>query len=141
MNEQKLNIELFKKIRVRIATFPETFDQSCWASPSPDAPCGTAACLAGEAIICNAPTVKEGIAELNRLADLPGLAVANEAARLLGLSGDYEGETLEDEGETAIFRGLAEGWPEPFRSHFNANEPEAAVAFLDHIIETGKVLE
>lgn len=143
----KLNIELFKKVRDRIATIPESYRQSSWWASSTDAPCGTAACLAGEAIICAAPTIEEGIAELKALVNEErDLDVPERAAELLGLEGNYWSQNA---GETEIFQGFGEGWPEPYRSQFSkANDQgdvigmaKAAVAYLDHIIETGKVLE
>jgi hypothetical protein len=139
----RLNVELFKKIRERIATIPESYDQTTWIADNELAPCGTAACLAGEAIICAAPTVADGIAEPQRLDESNDqLAVPLRAAFLLGLTGDYSKRSYEEMGETNIFWGDGRCWPEPFRSVLqNGNQAAAAVAYLDHIIETGKILE
>lgn len=143
MSEQRLNIELFKKIRDRIATIPESYGQHYWVDDSSESPCGTVACLAGEAIICAAPTVDAGIAELRRLDESDDeLAVPVRAAFLLGLTGDYSKPEYKQMGETNMFWGDGRGWPEPFRSVLrNGNQAAAAVAYLDHIIETGKILE
>lgn len=147
MSEQRLNIELFKKVRDRIAAIPESYDQSEWVRPSNASPCGAAACLAGETIICNAPTVAAGIKELKRLRALDQYhAVPERAAELLGLEGSWKDflttELPDDGGETIIFDGDALYWPRQFRSMFrDGDEADAAVAYLDHIIETGKVLE
>lgn len=137
----KLNIELFKKVRDRIAEIPESFEQSRWIMRRRSSPCGYAACLAGETIICNAPTVEEGLRELRRLnaadEDANSALVANTAGKLLGLKGSYY-----ESGEHDIFVSTAQFWPEPFRSRFaEGDESGAAIAYLDHIIETGKVLE
>lgn len=135
------NIELFKKMRERIATIPDSYNQSVFVTRSAKAPCGTAACLAGEAIICNAANVSDGIAELKRLdgADYPW-AVADRAAALLRLAGNFGAFADEDDaeaaGETLIFDGEADYWPEPYRSQFKrGDEAAAAVALLDDIIE------
>lgn len=142
----ELNIELFKKVRDRIATIPESYDQSTWFADTRRSPCGTVACLAGETIICDAPTVDEGISRLRRMyeRDDVGFDIPNLAARLLGLNGLYSESHVDN--EAVIFVGGAECWPEPYRAQFtNAQSKRAeaavAVAYLDHIIETGKVLE
>lgn len=45
--KNQLNVELFKKIREKIATTPEAYDQGSYGRKEPNAPCGTAACIAG----------------------------------------------------------------------------------------------
>lgn len=146
-----LNIELFKKIRDRIAEIPESYNQNKWCADFSKAPCGTTACLAGEAIICSAPTVAEGVAELKRLdADLDdNNAVARRAAEMLGLEGSVDEWIDQRErkvgNETLIFDGNAEGWPEEFRERFTSADDgkeraAAAVGYLDKIIATGSVL-
>jgi hypothetical protein len=137
-----LNIELFKKVRERIATIPKSFNQNTFYSSSDASPCGTVACLAGEAIICAAPSIEEGLRSLKRLTDIDvweRSTVPDKAAELLGLEGNYWGGA---EGETQIFLPNAAGWPYRFRLQFvTGDEAAAAVAFLDYIIETGKVLK
>lgn len=142
----KLNIELFMKIRERIATVPESYDQSNWVQLSSASPCGAAACLAGEAIICNAPTVAEGIAELWRLqrAELMGRAVPRRAAQLLGLEGDWVefcNTGLAEHGkDTLIFDSEAQYWPADLRDEFrDGEEADAALGLLDWIIATEEV--
>jgi hypothetical protein len=140
-----LNIELFKKIRDRIAEIPESYKQSTWYEKSPAAPCGTSACLAGEAIICAAPSVIEGIQELKGLVGSDDeFAVPNKAADLLGLEGNFESYSADMVGDTAIFYGGGDGWSAPFSMQFRsanspAEEAKAAVDYLDHIIATGSV--
>jgi hypothetical protein len=146
----KLNIELFRKIRERIAAIPQSYDQESWAEPDRFSPCGTVACLAGHAIICNAPTVEQGLDDLYTLKEHdPLFAIPDRAAELLGLRGSWR--ALVDEhnvvvaGETVMFGTDAEYWPDSYKEMFQEDEraekAKAAVAYLDHIIETGKVLE
>jgi hypothetical protein len=147
VGKNRLNIELFKKIRDRIASIPESYNQDNWWLPTQRSPCGTAACLAGTAIICNAPTVAEGVAQLKRLYRIDKYrAVPRNAAELLGLTGDWDAHIDHDDdeaaGETLMFDADAAYWPHPFgRMFYRGDEAEAAVAYLDYIIETGKVLE
>lgn len=148
MSEKKLNIELFKKIRDRIAEVPESYDQSTYVTEDHRAPCGTAACLAGAAIICNAVSVKAGIRSLRHHDDRR--TISQRAAKLLGLPRPNWGVDDDEYNSAALlFYSSSDykvGWPEPFGSTFNKargvkSRAEAAVAYLDHIIETGKVLE
>lgn len=143
MAKSRLNIELFKKVRDRIKTIPESYDQRYWLGTSKRAPCGTVACLAGETIICSAPSVEDGIRKLRRMDDR-GIDIPSEAARLLGLKGDYW--SLDMDQETAIFLGRGQGFPEPYRADYRRARSRTAkakvvVAFLNHVIKTGKVLE
>ena len=143
---RKLNVTLLKKIRDRIAEIPESYDQSVYVIESPKAPCGTAACLAGEAIICNARSVEAGIKSL-RLTDAKGL-VSYRAARLLGLPRPNWGADDEAYNDAAkLFYSSSDykvGWPEPFGSAFNRakstkQRAKVVVDYLDHIIETGNI--
>lgn len=134
----ELNIELFKKIRERIATVPQSYNQTLWYTHEPTSPCGTAACLAGEAIICAAPTLAEGIANL-RVHALDHDDVPHTAGELLGLGRGYYSRP----GST-IFDGDASGWPVPYRLQYQEADSDveraaAAVAFLDYIIATGSI--
>lgn len=154
MSDTELNIELFKKIRDRIAAIPESYDQESYVRINRDSPCGTAACLAGEAIICAAPTVDLGVRRLKR-ADCEDL-VPTRAAKLLGLPpprfhGTRDNLFGADNITARMFRcshnddysGPAVFWPEPFASRFNKAKNQrgrarAAIAYLDYIISTGK---
>jgi hypothetical protein len=146
-----LNIELFKAIREKIATTPEAYDQSVFARPSQVAPCGTAACIAGWAcVLSGAMDAKE----LKRRERAHGqefesieviakgaLRVDDDEAEILftespaGNRQDWDEDDDEREG----------GWPQPFCGQWEdanrADRPRIAVAYLDHIIETGKVLD
>jgi hypothetical protein len=135
----ELNLELFQKVRDRIADVPESFEQGRWITRSPSSPCGYAACLAGETIICAAPTVEQGLANLKRLVAIDEekntCLVPDTAGGMLGLDGSYA-----EDGEHDIFVSSAQHWPEPFRSQFtNGDEPGAAVAYLDWIIANNRI--
>jgi hypothetical protein len=141
-----LNFKLIRKVIKRIETVPESYAQQVWESDAeefnesaeagrghkrPTPPCGSVACLAGEAIICDAPTIALGLRRLKRTKQ-----TAHRAAQLLGLS----------EGETDLFDGEADGWIQPFRNQFkNAKtykgEARAAINYLRYILRTGKVTE
>lgn len=141
--ETNLNIELFKKIRERIAAVPESYDQSELYAESSDSPCGTVCCLAGEAIICNEPTIAQGVTELRRLYnEVGGYAVPRRAIELLDLSGS-QGCSSEDRWHE-MFDGGGYGWPEKFgkmyrQANTQAKKAQAAVAYLDYIVETGRI--
>jgi hypothetical protein len=135
----KLNLALFQKVRDRIAEIPESFEQSRWLMAHPSSPCGYAACLAGETIICAAPTVEQGLAYLKRLVAIDEekntCLVPDTAGGMLELDGSYT-----EDGEHDIFVANAEFWPEPFRSQFtNGDESGAAVAYLDWIIANNRI--
>jgi hypothetical protein len=135
----ELNLALFQKVRDRIADVPESFEQRRWITHNPSPPCGYAACLAGETIICAAPTVEQGLANLKRLVAIDEekntCLVPDTAGGMLGLDGSYG-----EDGEHDIFVASAQHWPEPFRSQFtNGDEPGAAVAYLDWIIANNRI--
>jgi hypothetical protein len=135
-----INIKLLKKMRDRIAALPNSYFQGWWVVEEKKSPCGAAACLAGEAIICNARTVESGVKTLWKLNDHIGAhrdGPFTRAQKLLRLS-DIEAN--------GMFAGNADGWPDKFRTMFdNARGPKtrakAAVAYLDHLIEGGEVLD
>jgi hypothetical protein len=157
VSEQRLNIEVFKAVREKIATTPEAYDQEIWGRRDRDAPCGTACCIAGWACVLNGDVSIEDARALGRNGEIgPNdnvRHVSDVASEALGLSADDadtlftslpEGEwdDYDDDGED-VFAG---GWPEPFATNWRLSSSDAerasvAVAYLDHIIETGKVLE
>jgi hypothetical protein len=136
-----LNKKLLRKVRNRIAKIPESYDQGQWVSESDRSPCGTAACLAGEAIIVAAPSIQEGIKSLNLAVRQYGRAsrsdvgVVKKARTLLGI-------TLDE--SDAMFDSFGDGWPEPYRTRFqrlktNKAKAKVAVAYLDECLKRGKV--
>lgn len=133
MSELKLNKRLLRKVRNRIAKTPESYDQGEFCLNTSSAPCGTAACIAGETIICAAETVEQGINTLNRL-NKHG-TVGETAAKLLGLPSVEHHE---------MFCGDASCWPEPFADRFARvktvkQRAKIAVAYLDECLRRGKV--
>ena len=150
----KLNIELFKKIRDKIASVPTAYDQEEFGRPEESAPCGTACCIAGWACVLGGALPLDvvrhaAIADpLNREKGLYKL-IPKRAAKLLGVS-RQEADVLftpMPQGEYDDEEGIESRppWPEPFSDQweFASEEQRAdiAVDYLDHIIETGKVLE
>lgn len=150
MTQTKLNIELFKKVREKIATTPEAYDQDIESCNDPRSPCGTVACIGGWADILSAPT------ETERRARMRGLVDLDRAADSLGLNGksfwqEYASDAGTERG--VLFSGDPDKfWPEPFAAQLREAktlEPHTqaaalakiAVAYLDKIISTGKVLE
>jgi hypothetical protein len=140
-----LNFKLIRKVIKRIETKPETYAQQVWGQRAdafnkdakeylggrvrPIPSCGTVACLAGETVICGAPTLKLGLLRVKRR------GVLGRAQKLLGLT--Y--------AETHLFDGDGVNWLKPFRLQFeNAKsyrgEARAAVNYLKHILRTGKVI-
>jgi hypothetical protein len=140
MSKERLNIELFKKVRRKIKTVPASYRQSTDAETDQRSPCGTAACIGGWADILSAPNKAERDKRMGGEVDL------NRAARELGLKGrDFYGELRTE--RAVLFDGRPEKrWPKPFsdqwrRARTKAGRAAVAVAYLDHIIETGKILE
>jgi len=131
-----LNFPLWVKVRNRIAAVPESYNQGYWKQKSSVAPCGTQACLAGEALICSERSAKQGLALLWRTRRN---TIAGRASALLGL----DRNTSEDQ----IFTSWIDGeWPEPFATQFAEAEPgmeeaKVAVRYLTHVIRTGQVVE
>lgn len=131
MSKSKLNKPLIRKMIKRLTEIPESFDQNAaWAARDKRSPCGTVACLAGEAIICSASTVKEGI----RLAMSDNYP---DPTKLMGLPEDH-----------GLFACAAMDWPEPFQTQYhNADgdqkkEARAAIDLLKAILKTdGKILD
>jgi hypothetical protein len=147
----KLNIELFKKIREKIATTPEAYDQSVFARRSVTAPCGTAACIAGWACVLSGAMDAEELMRRERANGAEFRSIEITAKSALGVDDD-EAETLFTEDPEGTSFDWSEddderggGWPQPFAGQWEdatrSERPRIAIAFLDHIIETGKILE
>lgn len=149
--ELKLNKPLIEKMIARMTEKPEAYDQTMIVGtvadlhraiekggtlPRPDPQCGAAGCLIAQAIICDAPTVEQGIAKLKRL-ERSGNET-NHAADLMGLSYD---------DAWTLFYDWQSEWPEPYRPQFAKaktykGQASAAVALLRAILRTdGKILE
>lgn len=146
---QRLNIELFKLIREKIATTPEAYDQSVFARPSVKAPCGTAACIAGWACVLSGAMDAGELMRRERASGAEYQTIEITAKGALGLDDD-DAEVLFDENPAGRLDWHEDserdgGWPEPFASQWEdstrSQQPQIAVAYIDHIISTGKVLE
>lgn len=146
----KLNIELFKAIREKIATTPEAYDQAVFARTESAAPCGTAACIAGWACVLSGAMDTEELKKRERDDGDLFDSISITAENALGLS-EEEADTLfesdpsgewydyDDQGND-IYTG---GWPQPFAEAWRetGHESQVALRYLDHVIETGKVIE
>lgn len=154
--QQGLNIELLKAIRDKIASTPEAYDQETWGRKDGQAPCGTAACIAGWACVLSEQVSIEEARKLGRDGEIVRggdvVHVSDAARQALGLD-DREADVLftalpegewedYDDAGGDVFSG---GWPEPFATQWRTcrtdQQSAIAVSYLDHIIETGKVLE
>lgn len=149
--ETKLNIELLKAIREKIATTPEAYDQSVFARRSVTAPCRTAACIAGWACVLSGVMDAEELIRRERAngAEFQSIEIIAKGALCID---DDDAETLFTEDPAGTRFDWSEddeerdgGWPQPFASQWEdatrTEQPRIAIAYLDHIIETGKVLK
>jgi hypothetical protein len=168
MSEPQLNLELFRQIREKIASTPVAYDQTRWGRREIAAPCGTAACIAGWACVLSGSaslsTVQSAGTGAVVYTPSGSLDIPATAQRVLGLSEeeadvlftsdpegewgneDYDDDDEDDDGVDDETYYLGGGWPEEFAvSWRGALTPEEqasiAIAYIDHIIETGEVLE
>lgn len=130
-----LNRPLIEKMIVRIEAKPRGYDQNAfYAVPDNKAPCGTVACLAGEAAICSKDDEIEG--------------------QRFAVEGEYDPHELigccsygQSRHDCSLFVVRGYGWPEPFRSAYpeaRTVEARAKVAadLLREVLRTdGKILE
>jgi hypothetical protein len=126
-----LNFRLFRKVIKKLKTVPEAYDQRTFGRRAKDAPCGTAACIAGWGMHLS------GVKTLKQLQRNPSVSYA--ARKEFGLA-DSEGSVVFD-GQPGIF-----GWPEPYGGQWRAaatarQQARVAIRYLQHIIKTGKVTE
>jgi hypothetical protein len=127
-----MNKKVVRRMIKRLETVPESYHQGAMFVEEDDhAPCGTVACLAGEAVICSAKTVEAGI----KLALSGEIDLVEEAEALLGLT----------DIEHCVFAVDGSGWPIPFRYEFteaNSREEEArvAVAYLKEALKRGTMI-
>lgn len=136
----KRNRELLLKTAAHIEEVPESYAQYTFYSESDKAPCGTRACLAGEIVICSAPTIEKGVkklkAQIQRAMDSSEYIKTGEsAARLAGFG---------VEEARALFAADAVMWPRRFRNlYYNAKSErgraKAAAALLRYLADGGEV--
>lgn len=136
-----MNKEVVRKMIERLEAVPQSFDQSAyWIYEDGEAPCGTVACLGGEAVICAAPTLEEGIAEVFFIKSTggPGTSVPERADQILGLENQKH----------AIYASDAGGWPDPYGARYreariNSGRKAAAavvVSYLKEALERGTMV-
>lgn len=150
MKKQRLNIELFKKIREKIATTPDAYDQETYGRRNDYAPCGTAACIAGWACVLGEAEPLETVRSLHERYVSGDKEIVKRipstAKRLLGLTQEeadvlFYGDPSGYNEDTDEYEG---GWPQPFADRWDAgidDRSSIAIDYIDHIIETGTVLE
>ncbi len=148
---------LLKRVCKAITRDAKSFDMGDWFSYSPDAKCGTAACIAGHVVLQagfkppvryssvwyrmpsnlveRAKTIFQRVRRARMKAFGHGeVGVSNLAAELL--TGHYRADL------DGLF--LTSNWPPPFGSQYYAaagdetKQAEIAVRRIKHLLETGK---
>ena len=100
-----MNKTVVRKMIKRLESVPESYQQSAlFVEENDGTPCGTVACLGGEAVICSAKTIKAGI----KLALDSGTDVVILAEEVLGLTSVTH----------SVFSMDASGWPVPYYDNF-----------------------
>lgn len=133
----EINKELLAKVRDKILAEPDSYNQEVFAQSL--APCQTACCIAGHALIISGRRTVEEVLHCYE-EDYPEYINAGlEAAIELGLEGPMAMDVL-----FTAYPDL--NWPSPFRGMWrnaetSSERAEVAAAFINHIIETGKVTE
>jgi hypothetical protein len=132
----KRNRRLLLKTAKRIEKIPESYDQKHWATDSSSSPCGTAACLAGELIICSARSVRAGVTLLRNRYTLPDfISTPHMASKLAGLT---------EEEANKLFPEDVDEWPAQFRKRYvtaktKQDRANAAAALLRYLAAGGAV--
>jgi hypothetical protein len=126
-----MNKAVVRKMIKRLESVPEHYDQEAYYVERNDkAPCGTVACLAGEAVICSAKTVKAGIE--SAFAEYG--SIPERAEMILGLH----------HLQHSVFASDGGGWPQPYRTQFaqsqKADQSKIAVAYLKEALKRGTMI-
>jgi hypothetical protein len=126
-----MNRTVVRKMIKRLESVPEHYDQKAYYVERDDkAPCGTVACLAGEAVICSAKTIQEGI----NLAFAKYDSIPERAEVILGLP----------RLQHSVFAADGSGWPEPYRTQFaqsqKADQSKIAAAYLKEALKRGTMI-
>jgi hypothetical protein len=126
-----MNKAVVRKMIKRLESVPEHYDQEAYYVERNDkAPCGTVACLAGEAVICSAKTVKAGI----ELAFAEYDHISERAEEILGLP----------RLQHAVFASDGGGWPEPYRTQFaqsqKADQSKIVAAYLKEALKRNTMI-
>lgn len=131
-----LNFPLLRRLVKKLETTPESYNQEVWGSKNKQAPCGTAACIAGwTAHLDNKLTLKQ----LWRNPKSAG----KTAAKSLGLQVDLQ--VFTDESDTLFSGYPPDYWPEPFGGQYmdattKRQQARVAIRYLKHIIATGQIM-
>ena len=131
----KMNKAAVKRMIARIERVPEAYDQSAWyVETDRSTPCGTVACLAGEAVICATPNEPAGIRRAIRL--LRDGGIVDAANKVLGLSGRESPN---------VYTSNAGSWPMPHgkwyaKAKTHKARARVAVAYLREALERGTML-
>lgn len=135
-----INKELLQKVRDHILEEPRRYNQETYFTEETDAPCGTAACIAGWAVLLGQGEPSRAPCPCDD-SDCMGLPMwRRDAVGLLGLN-QMEASVL--------FNASAYHWPEPFRTRFQmasavedaVERARAAADYIDWIIANGKVTD
>lgn len=124
-----LNFALFRKVIKKLEIAPEAYEQTTYGERDSDAPCGTAACIAGWATVLSGNAAHTNIRRLHRKAQ-------DIATKELGINYE-ESRTLFGAEPYGI-------WPEPFdlrwaRALTRKSQARVAISYLKRILKTGKV--
>jgi hypothetical protein len=134
----KMNKAVVRRMIDRLERVPDSYDQSAfYIEGSNRTPCGTIACLAGEAVICSVPDEKKGLKLALKAMEGDGLSVSTQASRLLGIR--------ENRDESNVFGYDASGWPAPFNTQYQKARTrkaraQVAVAYLKEALQRGAML-
>lgn len=130
-----LNFRLLRRIITKLESTPEAYNQGKWGERNSEAPCGTAACIAGWAAFLDGKLTHQQLRRNPKSAQRKG-------AKSLGLKISlYQ----TDEVYTLFTGDPSDTWPEPFSTRWiNASgnrkrEAKVAVAYLKHILATGEI--
>lgn len=141
MSENRINTELLEKVKAHILEEPRRYNQRTFGGTSDEAPCGTAACIAGWAAHLSGEidlkTLRRG-----------GSTIEGIAQAALGLT-YTEAHILFAGDPTPCFCGrptCKDAWPQPYAERYAKAETaedraRAAADYIDHIIATGKVTD
>lgn len=127
-----INKTLLRKVRNHILAEPRRYNQGRFGRADDNAPCGTACCIAGWAIVLSGKASLEDARDDFETLDEDAQGLG---AKLLGLS--YNESNV-------VFDGDANDWPQQFNTAFHVSDDKAAQArvaadYINHIIKTGKV--
>jgi hypothetical protein len=134
----RINVKLLARVRDHILEEPRRYDQELWGRPSDEAPCGTAACIAGwTALLGRKVTLKQLRAnpDVSAVArELLNLEPGEASVLFAGSPGWYCGDP-----DCSLNR-----WPARYAAQYRRaktarGRARAAANYIDYIIKTGSV--